>query len=333
LIGYLVALVLLLLSRPSRRTLVGTGAGIFALPLVAVALMPVLFGRFYESLLFGRRVAGEPAFKQVVENRSGVITVTPDGTVYGNGAYDGRLTTDLVNDRNLIIRAYAIAAFHPKPRKVLMIGMGGGAWAQVVANHPAVEELTIVEINPGYLEVIRSSPVVASLINNPKVRVEIDDGRRWLSRNPNRRFDLIVANTSQHWRAHATHLLSVEFLQLVRRHLSSGGVYYYNTTYSHAALNTAMSVFPSGVLVVNFAAVGDSVRFDRERLRRTLTDYRIDGQPVLRPNWPEDLRRLDEVVSMPVFDREYVKQRSGWAGLVTDDNMLTEWYPSVERWQ
>jgi spermidine synthase len=333
LLGYLVALALLVSSRPSRRTLATGGVAIAAFALAAVTLTPALFGRFYESLLFGRRVADEPPFKQVVENRSGVITVTPDGTVYGNGAYDGRLSTDLVDDRNLVIRAYAIAAFHPAPRTALMIGMGGGAWAQIVANHPSVQELTIVEINPGYLDVVRSSPAVASLLSNPKVKIVVDDGRRWLNRNPDRRFDLIVANTSQHWRAHATHLLSVEFLELVKRHLSPGGVYYFNTTYSHAALNTAMTVFPSGVLVVNFAAVGDSVPFDRDRLRQVLTDYRIDGHPVLRVDRPDQLHRLDEVVNLEVYHRDFVLQRSGSAGVVTDDNMLTEWYPSEENWQ
>jgi spermidine synthase len=125
----------------------------------------------------------------------------------------------------------------------------------------------------------------------------------------------------------------VEFLELVKRHLSPGGVYYFNTTYSHAALNTAMTVFPSGTLVINFAAVGDSVQFDRDQLRRVLTEYTIDGRPVLRPDDPGDLRRLDDVVNLDVYHRAFVLQRSGWAGLVTDDNMLTEWYPSEESWQ
>jgi spermidine synthase len=333
LLGYLVALALLGLSRPERRTLAAGAIGACVLALASVVLTPTLFGRFYESLLFGYGSAEHPAFEQVVENRSGVITVTPDGTVYGNGAYDGRLTTRLVGDRNLVVRAYAIAALHPAPRRALMIGMGGGAWAQIVANNPLVEELTIVEINPGYLDVVRSSREVASLLSNPKVKVVIDDGRRWLNRNPDRRFDLIVANTTQHWRAHATHLLSVEFLDLVKRHLAPGGVYYFNTTYSHAALNTAMRVFPSGVLVVNFAAVGDSVPFDRDRLRRVLTQYTIDGQPVLRVDHPEDRQKLEEVVNLEVFNRDVVLRRSGSAGVVTDDNMLTEWHPSVENWQ
>jgi len=226
LLGFLVALTLLVLSRPDRPTLLGAGLGTATLALAAVAVTPAAFARLYESLLFGRQVSKYEPFKQVVENRSGVITVTPDGAIYGNGAYDGRLSTDLVNDQNMIVRAYALAGLHPAPRKALMIGMGGGAWAQVVANHPSLEELTIVEINAGYLDVIRASPVVASLLHNPKVKIVIDDGRRWLNRQPNERFDLIVANTTQHWRAHATHLLSVEFLELVKRHLRPGGVYY-----------------------------------------------------------------------------------------------------------
>lgn len=332
LLGFLVALGLLVLSRPDRPVLVAGGVGIVALALASVAVTPAAFEGLYESLLYGRQVGGHPRFRQVVENRSGVITVTPDGAIYGNGAYDGRLSTDLLNDQNMIVRAYAVAGLHPAPRRALMIGMGGGAWAQVVANHPSLESLTIVEINPGYLDVIRGSPVVASLLDNPEVEIVIDDGRRWLNRHPDERFDLIVANTSQHWRAHATHLLSVEFLELVKRHLRPGGVYYYNTTYSHAALRTAVSVFPSGELVINFVAVGDSVRFDRERLREVLAGYIIDGRPVLRSDRPEEVRRLDEIVNMAVYDRDDVMRGSGGAGLVTDDNMLTEWYPSEEHW-
>jgi spermidine synthase len=299
-------------------TIVGGGAG---------------FDRFYERLQFGRSASERPRFAQVVENRSGVITVATDGTVYGNGAYDGKVTTDLVHDRNMIIRAYAIGGLHPAPRHVLMIGMGGGAWAQVVAHLPGVESLTIVEINPGYLEVLQRHQEVRSLLTNPMVKIVIDDGRRWLNRHPDRKFDLVVSNTSQHWRAHATHLLSQEFLAIVRRHLEPNGVYYFNTTYSHAALKTAMTAFPRGVLVINFAAVGDSVRFDRDRFRRVIANYAIDGHRLFRSGSVADARRLEAVLDLPVVDRGQVLRGSAFARIVTDDNMETEWHRSPERWQ
>ena len=48
-----------------------------------------------------------------------------------------------------------------------MIGMGSGSWAQIVANNPDVETLTIVEINPGYVQLIAEEPLVASVLDNP----------------------------------------------------------------------------------------------------------------------------------------------------------------------
>jgi spermidine synthase len=85
-----------------------------------------------------------------------------------------------LHDVNMIVRPYGLSAFQSAPHRVLMIGLGSGSWAQVVANHPQVEELTVVEINPGYLHLIPEQPTVASLLRNPKVRIVIDDGRRWL---------------------------------------------------------------------------------------------------------------------------------------------------------
>ena len=63
---------------------------------------------------------------QVVENRSGIIAVTADGIVFGNGMYDGHFNTDLMHDTNGIVRPYALSLFHPAPRDVLMIGLASG---------------------------------------------------------------------------------------------------------------------------------------------------------------------------------------------------------------
>ena len=128
----------------------------------------------------GRALPLAKPFTHVIENRSGIITVDTDRTVFGNGMYDGHFNTDLKHDNNGIVRPYALSLFHPAPRDVLMIGLSSGSWAQVVANNPAVATLTIVEINPGYATLIAQEPEVASLLTNPKVTIVIDDGRRWL---------------------------------------------------------------------------------------------------------------------------------------------------------
>ena len=168
----------------------------------------------YERLMFKADYRPQMEFAHLLESRSGVVAVSKDGTVFGGGVYDGRFNTSLVHDSNLLARAYAIGAFHPQVRHLLMIGLSSGSWAQVMANFPGVEDLTVVEINPAYLQLIPQYPAVASLLQNPKVHIVIDDGRRWLLEYPRRRFDLIVMNTTFHWRDHASNLLSRDFLRL-----------------------------------------------------------------------------------------------------------------------
>lgn len=329
-VGCGTAVILLVLAGVRGSALVGSAALITALAGCTAVATPTLFDRFYEKLLFDRAFTPTTRFAEVVENRSGVITVTQNGTVYGGGAYDGIISTDLVEDRNKVVRAYAISALHPSPRHVLMVGLSTGAWAQVIVNHPAVESLTVVEINPGYLQLVAKYPEVASLLSNPKVNIIIDDGRRWLTRN-RQRFDLIVSNTTLHWRAHSTNLLSVEYCRLVRAHLRPGGVYYFNTTSSTAALKTAMVEFPHGLRFMNFAAVSPSpIEFDRVRFKQVLASYRIDGRPVLRLTVPADRDRMEAVInSSDVESRESILRRSASTPLVTDDNMFPEWHPTV----
>ena len=149
------------------RTSLRIGAGRHHRTVAALPTVPVLDANPREPAPKG---AGDDSRScEVVENRSGIITVDHDGTVFGHGMYDGRFNTDLKHDNNGILRPYALSLFHPAPRDVLMIGLSSGSWAQVIANNPAVASLTIVEINPGYLELVRRAPEVASVLDNPKV--------------------------------------------------------------------------------------------------------------------------------------------------------------------
>lgn len=328
-------------------------AGVVAVFVSTLALelaTPSLFRSVYERLQYRKDWHEGIHFSHVVENRSGVITITPEREVFGGGVYDGMISTSIVDDRNLIVRAYALAAVHDSPREVLMIGLSTGAWAQVIAHIPSVEHLTVVEINPGYLQLIAQYPEVASLLRNPKVTIVIDDGRRWLARESDRKFDLIVANTTFYWRAHATNLLSREYLSLVRQHLRPGGIFAYNTTNSEDALKTALVTFPYGMRMLNFAVVSDApFAWNGERLKEVLRQMRIDGSPVFDPRDPAQVANIERIASLgedttstarcAVESREHAMGRLDRAAIVTDDNMVTEWrraaifriFPSLAR--
>lgn len=334
-VGLLFALGILTASdTPRSRLKAAVGFGLVTASIAVVVTRPV-FDTIYDRLLF-RTVYPRFHFQHVVETRSGVVGVTPDGTVYGGGVYDGRFNISLERDVNMVARVYAISAFHPAPRHVLMIGLASGSWAQVLANNPEVEDLTIVEINPGYLQLIPLYPEVASLLQNPKVRIEIDDGRRWLLRNHSARFNVIVMNTTLHWRDHSTNLLSFDFLQMVRGHLNPGGAFFYNTTGSPDAMATGLAVFPYGLRFMNSLVVSDApIVFDRERWKAVLLRYTIDGKRMINPPDQQPGGELDHLLSIPVDptgkllfsieENDQLRRRLQNRLIFTDDNMGTEW--------
>jgi hypothetical protein len=78
----------------------------------------------------------------------------------------------------------------------------------------------------------------------------------------------------------------------------------------------------------------DPLRFDEERLREVLQNYSIDGHRLIDSRSEADRQRLDLVLrAADIEDRSSVLQRLAAVPLVTDDNMLTEWYPSPDRWR
>lgn len=337
LFGFLMSSCLALIARPLSKSLLAVSS-ITCILLVLVSRP--LFAHFYERLFLKSDYHSGYAFRNLVENRNGVITVDADERVYGGGIYDGQFNVAPVSDSNGLFRVYAIPAFQPRPRQVLVIGLASGSWAQVLVNYSQVQQMTIVEINPGYIPLIRQRPNVASLLDNPKVHIEIDDGRRWLIAHPDRKFDFILMNTTYNWRAHTSNLLSTEFMRVLRQHLKSGGVVYYNTTSSGRVQLTGAASFPYALRVSNFLAVSDSpIVFDRTVCEQALLDYTLDGRRVFDLSKPNDRRVLDFIGFLPFRNSEVVGKyldesiegrssllnRLGENRVITDDNMGNEW--------
>jgi predicted membrane-bound spermidine synthase len=314
-----------------------------ALILVSMIAVPASAGLYpllFERLIFGNRPEARAAFAHVVENRNGVIGVTQDRAVFGGGVYDGYFNVDPIHDANLVVRVFALSAFSPAPKRILVIGLASGSWGQILANHPQVETLDAVEINPGYLQLIPQYSMVRSFLQNPKVHVYTDDGRRWLLAHPQARYDVIVTNTSYNWRDHSSVLLSADFFQLARKHLNPGGVYYFNTTESDETIATALHVFPYGLRVINCLAVSDSpITIDKDRWISVLRRYSIDGKTMFDPVDPAAQKMLAGYMALvetlkgpPRFlgleSSDSLRTRTAQRLVITDDNMGLEWRSS-----
>ena len=344
-LGQISSLLLLLGILFAISVLAASGAGrpqlsrAFALGVVTTALCIAfsrpIFATIYDRLLFKGEYP-KLHFVRVAETRSGAVGETSNGTVFGGGVYDGHYNVDLLRDENMILRPYAVGALHPSPRQVLMIGLGSGSWAQAIVANPNVDKLTVVEINPAYLQLIPQHAEVASALTSRSIDIVIDDGRRWLLRNRGARFDAIVMNSTFYWRDHSANLLSADFLRMIRQHLNPGGLFLYNTTGSKEVVATGMSVFPYAMRVENALVVSDSpLTFDRERWRAVLLKCMIDGKPLINQNDPGQLDALERILRIPddptgkqVFSIEQndeLRRRLEGLRVITDDNMGAEW--------
>lgn len=308
-----------------RRALAG-GVLLAAAATAAATLAP---GR-HDVLRAHAGPGGSASVKALISNRHGVLHMVEGGAagdvVYGGNVYDGRTNTDLAINSNKIDRAYLLAALHPQPRRVLVVGMSTGAWLRVLAEVPGVQTIEVIEINPGYLQMIATYPALEPMLRDPRIQIHIDDGRRWLKRHPEERFDLIVMNTTFHWRAQAANLLSQQFLGLAKRHLALGGILAFNATGSPDALHTAAAVFSHAYRWSNFVYAAEHDFRPRMQTGDALPRLLATQQAVNRatgqdPALPQD-GAAQRLLQQPFVEPTTVQKAVGRPLEVIDDDAL-----------
>jgi spermidine synthase/MFS family permease len=119
---------------------------------------------------------------------------------------------------------HLLKAYNPGARDVLFIGLGGGSSPKRLWRDFPDLRLHAVELDPVVVDVAYR---FFALPRDPRLRVAVDDGRRYLDRT-DRRWDAILIDA---FFADAIpfHLFTSEFLQLARSRLNPGGVILTNT--------------------------------------------------------------------------------------------------------
>ncbi|MEE9239890.1 MAG: polyamine aminopropyltransferase [bacterium] len=85
---------------------------------------------------------------------------------------------------------------HPAPRRILVVGGGDGGCVREALRHPAVEQVTLVEIDRMVVDCCRKFlPSLAAGLDDPRVEVRIEDGVKFVKRR-RRAFDVIIVDST-----------------------------------------------------------------------------------------------------------------------------------------
>jgi spermidine synthase len=202
---------------------------------LAIALVAVILGRdvaAVPSLLVGhgRFSAAEQktqeTFLYVGEgmNSSPAVSRDLNGTLsyYNAGKIQASSLPQDMRLQRMLGHFTTLVPEHP--RDVLVIACGAGVTAGAASIDPRVEHLTIAEIEPLVPSVV--APYFGdynyNVVRNPKVRVEVDDARHFLT-TTKQTFDAITSDPFDPWVKGAANLYTREFWELAKRHLNPGG--------------------------------------------------------------------------------------------------------------
>jgi len=211
-IGFLAAMALLL-TPPLRR---------FEPPWNAVYYSGVRQGTYAKYQILN-------AAHSVVFRRQGFygqVTVTrtqDDLYLKHNGKTDA--STNTTDSFAQYLLGHLPLLLHPRPERVVNIGLGGGLTLGAIASHPEPREIVQVELDPLVVDATRTWFADANhrALEDPRVRLVIDDGRSFIERGTEK-FDVIISEPPNIWVSGVSGLFTAEFYRAARARLRPGGM-------------------------------------------------------------------------------------------------------------
>jgi spermidine synthase len=226
-----------------------------------IAAVPELPPRLVE---YGRYAVTRGAANKLVYMGEGLtasvaVSDMPDGIRNYHNAGKVQASSDPADMRLQRMLGHLTTLVIDNPTNVLVIGCGAGVTAGAVSIEPRLQQEIIAEIEP------LVPPVVSTyfaehnfdVIANPKVKVEIDDGRHYLL-TTDQMFDGITSDPLDPWVKGAAALYTREFFEIAKKHLKPGGVVtqfvqLYESTEEavKSEIATFLEAFPNGMVFAN----------------------------------------------------------------------------------
>ncbi len=118
-------------------------------------------------------------------------------------------------------------AMHGNAKRVTVIGGGEGATIREVEKWKNVKEIIMVEIDKEVIEISTKylGEMSGGAFNDDRLRLIIDDGRKWLSEQEDKSIDVLIVDVTDPLEGGPSYLLFTrEFYELALRKLTHNGV-------------------------------------------------------------------------------------------------------------
>ncbi|WP_395740177.1 fused MFS/spermidine synthase [Prosthecobacter sp.] len=143
--------------------------------------------------------------------------------LYVNGKSDGSAFGDADTQ---IMQGLVPAMLHPAPHSAFIVGLGTGTTAGWVADVPEMNQVDVVELESAMTALAREhfAPVNRDVMNKKNVRLIPGDAREALLA-AGRRYDLVISEPSNPYRAGVSTLFTQEFYAAARARLNEHGLF------------------------------------------------------------------------------------------------------------
>jgi len=235
--------------------LVTGGAGLLARSVPPMPGLLVAYGRYAATWV------GQNEIIYVGEGMTASVAVsrTPNGVLNYHNAGKVQASSEPQDMRLQRMLGHMTTLIPENPKSVLVIGCGAGVTAGAVSIDPNLTAVTIAEIEPLVPKVVSTyfSEHNFAVVQNPKVRVHLDDARHFLL-TTKEKFDAVTSDPLDPWVKGAATLYTREFFDVVKSHLNPGGVvtlfvqlYESSDAAVKSEVATFLEAFPNGVVFAN----------------------------------------------------------------------------------
>lgn len=241
-----------------------------------------------------------------------------------NGKTDASTGLDMPNQKML---GHLPMLIHPRPEKVLVVGIGSGATIGSVLAYQGVKQVDVVEISRDVIEASRLFETVNGRYwRDPRVRVFWEDAKTFLQ-IADSEYDVIISEPTNPWIAGVAGVFSKEYFESCRGRLAPGGLfvqwvqgYELEDLTFYMILETFTGIFPCYTLWN--ASLSDTIlvgspapyRPDFDRM-----DARIEQPGVRKDLATIELSSLLPILGFQMADRAAKLSHVDWLGVVHSD--------------